>query len=223
MSIGTSRLSLLKPAVTDSMNTGDIDLNAIYSKIDTAMGAQVVTTDAAVLVGPFQGQIDWATTPQEFHCYTGTKWGFLAKDTEAQGYENSNDSATQIDCLAGAETKIIQATCPGLVSARRYAILASFFKQCNGSTGTVTFRYRVAAGTTVGTGDTLIEEFGVHGLNHASGLGQQVSLFEEYVPGLTGQVTFGLFCDNGLANTVIVSGGAADRTQLHVFEWGTGG
>lgn len=220
MSTSTPRLGLVKPDVTELMRIGDLILNANDKKIDDAMGANVVATDAAVPVGPFQGQLDFATTPNEFHVYTGTRWGFLAKDTEAWGLENHGFSSTEVILAVGVETKIIQVTCPNIIAGRKYLIVASFFKEHDGASGTVNYRLRFASGTTVTTAGTLIEQYDVNGLNTGGTLGTQVDLCAYTGSIGTGQVTVGLFCNNTLANTITVSGSDSDQKHLGVFDCG---
>jgi len=228
MSTSTARFGFVKPDPSDIMSQADVDLSTFYTKIDNAIGAQVVTTDGAVAVGPTQGQIAFATTSystkyaNEFHVYNGTRWGYLANLNEGKGLVNFGKSATQVTCGAGSETKIIQVTnnnFPG--NSRELLIIASFFKQHNGTTGTANYRLRFASGTTVTTAGTLIEQFDVNGLNTGGTLGTQVNLATSTTAIGSGQFTVGLFCNNPLANSIIVSGAASDDTHLIILDDGT--
>jgi len=74
MATSTTRLSLIKPAFTDTVDISDINSN--MDDIDAAIGASVVTSGTRP-ASPYTGQVIYQTDTSSSFVYDGSAWQFL--------------------------------------------------------------------------------------------------------------------------------------------------
>jgi len=74
MATSTTRLSLIKPAFTDTVDISDINSN--MDDIDAAIGASVVTSGTRP-ASPYTGQVIFQTDTSSSFVYDGSAWQSL--------------------------------------------------------------------------------------------------------------------------------------------------
>jgi len=74
MATSTTRLSLIKPAFTDTVDISDINSN--MDDIDAAIGASVVTSGTRP-ASPYTGQVIYQTDTSSSFVYDGSAWQSL--------------------------------------------------------------------------------------------------------------------------------------------------
>lgn len=221
MSTTTSRLALVKPAVSDMMNIGDNVLNDNYTTLDGAVGAPTFTS-ATRPGSPWAGRTIFESDTGNLMFWDGSAWKYWGNDT-LQREHSAADVGIQITTVA-SET-LHKSLTFAATQNRRYRIDFNHNGEYSGTNtnGSYVIRIRWAAGSSVATSDTLLRETYIK-CNAAGNCGRSMAdMVELNYTGSTGTITVGVFVLSSDANNVSFDG-AADAIDLTgsliIRDWG---
>ena len=230
MATTTTKLGLVKPASSDRVDvTGHVSDN--FTTLDSRINA-FVCTSATHPASPYSGMLIFETDTNNvcvYHSQDGNNyWLPIGNNSWGKGYKastaitaNSASTSGTTELDTGIEVTFDAET------GREYLVSLDTYVQLTTDDATiggrVLVRLRWASGASVGTGDTFIDNASDQLVVQTNNQLQGCHLQRMFVPGVTVQVTVGVFLV-GAASHVwnIVGSATANRGALVITDVGAG-